>query len=195
MSLRLLLYCILWPYSLAAWLEINILLTYLFTTYYVLLFHSPHMAVPLQSIFCNFLGHLHHSCCSSNVFISDRIPPCHSAHPSQHPHLIYLLLCFLSSRCCPCLRTIQQSWSNHSFVNLSLQLHWHPPVTQHSTASLFQFPHAALTLCEIYVAMPPVSSTLAPRYLKRCTLCSSSPRIVTGSLPWPLSCPNLKAMN
>ena len=30
-----------------------------------------------------------HSCCPSNVFISDLIPPCHSAHPSQHPHLIY----------------------------------------------------------------------------------------------------------
>ena len=29
MSLRQLLYCIVWAYSLAAWLEINILLTYL----------------------------------------------------------------------------------------------------------------------------------------------------------------------
>ena len=31
MSLRQLLYCILWAYSVAAWLEINILLTYLLT--------------------------------------------------------------------------------------------------------------------------------------------------------------------
>ena len=29
-------------------------------------FHSPHMAVPLQSFFSNFLGSLHHSCCPSN---------------------------------------------------------------------------------------------------------------------------------
>ena len=64
---------------------------------YMLLFHSPHMAVPLQSFFCNFLGRLHHSCCPSNVFISDRIPPCHSAHPYQHPHLIY----FSSRASCP----------------------------------------------------------------------------------------------
>ena len=38
-------------------------------------------------LFCNFLGRLDHSCCPSNVFISDLIP-CHSAHPSQHAHLI-----------------------------------------------------------------------------------------------------------
>ena len=43
---------------------------------------------------------------------------------------------FLSSRCCPGFSTIQHSWSDHSFVNLPLQFHWHPPVTQHSTASL-----------------------------------------------------------
>ena len=151
------------------------------------------MVVPLQLFFCTFLGRLHHSCCPSNVLISDRIPPCHSAHPSQHPHLIYFLSCMLSSRCCPVLCTIQQSWSDHIFENLPLQLHWHPPVTQHSTASLPVSP--SCTLCEIYVVMPPVSSTLAPIYLKRCTRCSSSPRILTGSLPWPLSCPNVKAMN
>ena len=40
-------------------------------------------------VFCTFLGRLHHSCCPSNVFISDVIPPCHSTHPSQHPRLIY----------------------------------------------------------------------------------------------------------
>ena len=39
------------------------------------LFHSPHIAVPLQSFFYNFPGRLHHSCCPSNVFISDLIPP------------------------------------------------------------------------------------------------------------------------
>ena len=79
----------------------------------VLLFHSTHMAVPLQSFFCNFLGRLHHSCCPSNVFISDRIPPCHSAHQSQHPHLIYFYSCLLSPCCRLGLCTIQQSWSDH----------------------------------------------------------------------------------
>ena len=51
-------------------------------------------------------------------------------------------------------------------VNISLQFHWHPPVAQHSTG---------LTICVIDVAMLPVSSALEPRYLQRCTLCSSSP--------------------
>ena len=88
---------------------------------YVLLFHPHRMAVPLQSFFCNFLGRFHHSCCPSNVFILDFIPSCHSAHPSQHPHLIYFQSCFLSPRCCPGIRTIQQSRSDHSLVNLSLQ--------------------------------------------------------------------------
>ena len=55
-----------------------------------LTFFSLCAPLPLQSFLCNFLGRLHHSCCPSDVFISDLIPPCHSAHPSQHPHLIYV---------------------------------------------------------------------------------------------------------
>ena len=39
----------------------------------------------VSRFFCNFLGRLHHTCCPSNVFILDRIPPCHSTHPSEHP--------------------------------------------------------------------------------------------------------------
>ena len=50
--------------------------------------------------------------------------------------------------------------------------------------------HGALTLCEMYVGMPPVSSLLEPRYLQLCNICSSSPRILTGYPPWPLSSPN-----
>ena len=50
------------------------------------LIYSP---TPCDKI-CNFCGCLHHSCCPSNVFISDSIHPCHSAHPYQHPRLIYL---------------------------------------------------------------------------------------------------------
>ena len=57
-----------------------------FFSLYLRLFHPHHLAVPLQSFFCHFLGRLPHPCCPSNVFISDLIPPCHSAHPSQHPH-------------------------------------------------------------------------------------------------------------
>ena len=99
-----------------------------------------------------------HSCSPSNVFISDLVTP--------HIHLS-ILISFTSSRAsCPravAQVSIQQSWSDHSCVNL--QLHCHPPVTQHSTASL-PVPHAALTLCDISVNMPPVSSTLEPRYLK-----------------------------
>ena len=61
---------------------------------------SPHLAffsrcaplsfsthgLPLQLFFCNF----NVSCCPSDVFISDVIPPCHSAHTYMHPYLIYL---------------------------------------------------------------------------------------------------------
>ena len=148
------------------------------------------MAVPLQSFFGIFLGHL--SYCRSKVFISDIIPPCDSAHPSQHPHLIYVSACFLSSCCSSGLCTIQQSWSDHSFVNFPLS--FTGILLSHNTPlHLFQFPHAALTLCVIYVAMPPVSSKLEPIFfLKKCTLSSSFPRIVTGSLPYPLSCPIFK---
>ena len=52
-----------------------------------------------------------------------------------------ILISFTSSRAsCPLVVAqvfaIQQSWFDHSFVNFPLQFHWHPPVTQHSTASL-----------------------------------------------------------
>ena len=46
---------------------------------YVFLFHPHHMAVPLESFFCNFLGRLHHSCYLYNVLILNLIP-CHSIH-------------------------------------------------------------------------------------------------------------------
>ena len=49
-------------------------------------------------VFYNFIGRLH-SCCPSNVFISDRIPPCHSAHPSKHSSSSHLLL--YSRASCP----------------------------------------------------------------------------------------------
>ena len=41
-------------------------------------------------VFCNFRELMCCSCCLCNVFITDLITPCHSAHPSQHPHLLYV---------------------------------------------------------------------------------------------------------
>ena len=103
------------------------------------------------------------------------------------PHIhICILISFTSSRAsCPLVVAQVSAPYNISglttvFVNHPLLLHWHPPVIQQSTASL-----PVSTCCthsvKIYVVIAPVSSTLAPRYLKRCTRCSSSPRILTGS--------------
>ena len=108
--------------------------------------------------------------------------------------LISFISCFLSSRCCPCLCTIQKSWSDHSVVNLPPQLHWHLPVIQHSIASLPVSPcctHSLLNVCCHASCLFQACTEI----LKRCTRCSSSPGILTGSLPWLLSCPNLKSMN
>ena len=63
------------------------------------------------------------------------------------PHIhLSILISFTSSRAsCPLVvaqvsapnnRADLTTVSDHSFVNLPLQLHWHPPVKQHSTASL-----------------------------------------------------------
>ena len=45
----------------------------LHSSHCVLLFHSPHFAVALQSFLCNFLGRLHHFCCP--LMCSFRILP------------------------------------------------------------------------------------------------------------------------
>ena len=73
------------------------------------------------------------------------------------------------------------------FHSVSLAFSCHTKL--HGISSSFSMLHS---LCVIYVAMPPVSSNIEPIYLKCCTVCSSFPRILTGSLPWPLSCPKLK---
>ena len=98
-----------------------------------LLFHSPHLTVPLQSFFCRFLGRLHNSCCPSNVFISDVNPPCDQAHPSQRPRLlpVVLLVPLLLPRSLH--NTTELVWPQ--LCKLSLRFHWHPPVIQHSTES------------------------------------------------------------
>ena len=93
------------------------------------------------------------------------------------------------------LCAIQQSWSDHKCVNLSLHFNWHPPVTQHSTASLPVSPCCTHSLRNLCCHASCLLYAWTEIYLKWCTLCSSSPRILTGSLPWPLSCPRLKSTN
>ena len=79
-------------------------------------------------------------------------------------------LIFVLSRVCVFLYSLGP-WSDHRFVNLSLQ--FYGILLSHNTPlHLFQFHNDALTLYVFYVAMPPVSSTLEPRCLKWCTLCS-----------------------
>ena len=51
------------------------------------------------------------------------------------------------------------------------------------------------SLCVQFMLSCLPSSVLEPRCLKWCPLCSSSPRILTGSLHWSFSCPNVKSMN
>ena len=43
------------------------------------------------------------------------------------------------------------------------------------------------------ILSPPLLNIILYRYLKCCTLCSSSHRILNDSLPWPLFCPHLKS--
>ena len=82
---------------------------------------------------------------------------------SSHLLLVVLLCPLVVAHVC----TMQQSWSDKSFENISLQFHWHS-VTQHTTASLPVTPcyTDSFRLCVIYVAVPPVSPTLQPKYLK-----------------------------
>ena len=99
-------------------------------------FHSPHMAVPLQSFSVISLD-----ACTTLV-----VPPMCSFRilsllVTLHIHLS-ILISFTSSRAsCPLVVAQVSASFNRTvlttvFVNLSLQFHWHPPVTQHSTASL-----------------------------------------------------------
>ena len=96
------------------------------------------MAVPHQSFFGNFLGRLHHSCCPSNHLMCSFLIL--SLLVTPHIHLS-ILISFTSSRAsCPLVVAQVSAPYNiaglTTFVNLCLQFHWHPPATQHSTASL-----------------------------------------------------------
>ena len=152
------------------------------------------MAVPLQSFFCHFLGRTTLDVPLLNVFISDVIPLV-----TPHTHLS-ILISFTSIRAsCPLVVAQVSGPYNRAGLTTVLQtvaFSLTGIFLSHNTPlHLFQFLHAALTRCVIYVAMPPVSSTLESIYLKCCTLCNSSPSILTGSFPWPLSCQKLKSMN
>ena len=100
-----------------------------------------------------------------------------------------ILISFIYSRA-SCSIVVAQVSAPYNRAGLTTVLYTFPfsftgILLSHSTPlHLFQSLHAALTLCEISVVMPPVSSTLEPTYLKWCTLFISSPRILTGALPW-----------
>ena len=110
--------------------------------FFSLLFHSPHMAVPLQSFFCDFLVCLYHTLvplmCSFRIL---------SLLVTPHIHLS-ILISFTSSRAyCPLVvaqvSALYNSWSDHSFVNVSLQFHWHPRhMTLHCISSSFPMLHS-----------------------------------------------------
>ena len=89
---------------------------------------------------------------------------------TPHIHLSILIL-FTSSRAsCPIV--VAQVTAPYSRAGLTTVLLIFPFSftdilrSRNTPQNLFQFLHAALTLCAIYVAMPPVSSALEPRYLK-----------------------------
>ena len=67
--------------------------------------------------FCNFLGHLHHSCFPSNVFISDLIPPCHSAQFCKPSHSASLV-----SSCHTTIHCISSSFP--MLHSLSVKIMW-----------------------------------------------------------------------
>ena len=72
--------------------------------------------------------------------------------------------------CCPGLCSTQHCWSDDCFVDLPIQLHWHFPIAQHTSAFVpisprcihsqcdlrvhASFLHAAFTISVIYVSMP-----------------------------------------
>ena len=149
--------------------------------------HFSHMAVPFQSLFCYFRGHLDHS----GLFLEcvhfgydPSLSHCTSISASLPPLLLVVLL-VLSLLPRSLHHTTELVWPQFCkpFPSVSLASSCH--TTLHCISSSFSILHS---LCVISVAMPPVSSTLEPRYLK-CTLFVVLP--LTGSLPWLLSCPNV----
>ena len=104
--------------------------------HYVIFFHPHDVPIPFQSSLRYLSGRLHYFRRSSDVFVPDFVFSCHSTHPPQHPHLVHLNPWFLSFGRGPGFSSIACSRSNNCSINLPLQLHRHPLVTQHSTAFL-----------------------------------------------------------
>ena len=119
----------------------------------MLLFHFPHMTVPLQSFFYNFLGRLHHSCCPfKSLVCSFRIV---SLLVTPRIHLS-ILISFTSSRA-SCHLVVAQVSAPYNRAGLTTVLKTFPfsftgILLSHNTPlHLFQFLHAALTFCVISV--------------------------------------------
>ena len=128
-----------------------------------------------------------HLMCSFRILSLRVTPHIHLSIPASFTYSRAYCLVFVAQVSAPYNRaglTTVLSTFPFSFTGILL--------SHNTPLHLFQFIHAALTLCVIYVAMPPVSSTLEPRHLNCCTLRSSLPKILTGSLPWPLACPKLQ---
>ena len=151
--------------------------------------YAPLSFVTLESFVGKDLGRLRYSLCPTDVFISDIFPPCHSAHPPQHPHLIYFWSCFLSFRCCVGICPKPMYWSPHSCVNVPS--HFTDILLSHNTTlHEVQCLHSALNICVVSVPVPPVSSTLDPWYFKWWIMCSPP----QGFEPAPfIGSPNLKS--
>ena len=105
------------------------------------------------------------------------------------PHIRLSILISYTSSCTYCPLVVAHVSAPYNRAGLTTVLYTFPfsfsgiLLLHHIPLHLFQFLHAALTLCVISVAMPPVSHTLEPIYVKRCILRSSSPRILLTDVP------------
>ena len=85
--------------------------------------------IPLESFFCSFLGRLHHSCCRSNVFISDIVQLLVTPHIN-----LSVLISFTSIRTsCPLVVAYVSApynrWSfRDEFFLFSHKMHWKFPL-------------------------------------------------------------------
>ena len=81
-------------------LVIIVIHTFLALSFFV----TPHICLNILISFVSLLASCH---------------LCYSTHPSQHPHLIRLYPCFVSSCCCRCLSSVHHYWSYYWFYRCS----------------------------------------------------------------------------
>ena len=105
-------------------------------------------------------------------------PSFSSTHPSQQLHLIHFQPCFLFFRCCP------DDIAGLTSVVLTFpftQSHWHPPVAQHTTASLPVHSCSFWTLVMVDGHKKTFPSALPKR---DCVFTGTSNRIPRGDAGW-----------